>query len=110
MKASELLLHWEKEFGEPLSATHYELPLNVKDAARLEALAEMFPGSSKERILRDLVSAALSDLTSGFPYVAGDKVVAQDEEGYPVFEDIGPTPQFLQLTRKHLNSLQKGKH
>ncbi|MDK2777646.1 MAG: pilin assembly protein [Pseudomonadota bacterium] len=107
MKASELLNHWEKEFGEPLSETRYELPLNEKDAARVEALAEMFPGCSREQLLRDLVSAALSDLTSSFPYIAGDKVVAQDEDGYPVYEDVGPTPQFLKLTRKHLHSLQK---
>ncbi|MAK92722.1 MAG: pilin assembly protein [Oleibacter sp.] len=110
MKASNLLNHWEKEFGEPLTDTSYQLPLNVKDAARLEALAEMFPGCTKERLLRDLVSSALADLTSGFPYVAGDKVVAQDEDGDPIYEDAGPTPQFLKLTRKHLSSLQKDSH
>jgi len=110
MKASDLLTHWEQEFGEPLTESSYSLPLNVRDAARLEALAEMFPGCSKERLLRDLVSAALSDLTSGFPYVAGEKVVAQDEEGFPVYEDAGPTPQFLELTRKHLGKMQKDRH
>lgn len=110
MKASELLTHWEKEFGEPLAETQYALPLNVRDAARLEALAEMFPGCTKERLLRDLISAALSDLTSGFPYVAGDKVIERDEEGFPVYEDVGPTPQFLELTRKHMVRLQKDAH
>ncbi|WP_430459599.1 type 1 pili tip component [Thalassolituus sp. LLYu03] len=110
MKAADLLNQWEKEFGKPLSATRYEVCLNVKDAARLEALSEMFPGATKERIIRDLVSAALNDLTSGFPYVEGDSVVARDEEGDPVYEDVGPTPQFLQLTRKHLNKLSKDRH
>lgn len=110
MKASELLNHWEKQFGEPLTETRYELRLNERDAARLEALAEMFPGCSKQRLLRDLISSALNDLTSGFPYVAGKQVVARDEEGDPVYEDVGPTPQFLALTRKHLDKLQKGRH
>jgi len=110
MKASNLLNRWENEFGEPLTDASYELPLSIKDAARIEALAEMFPGCTKERLIRDLISAALADLTSGFPYVEGDKVVAQDEAGDPIYEDIGPTPQFLKLTRKHLSFMQKGKH
>ena len=110
MKASDLLNHWENEFGEPLTDASYELPLNIKDAARIEALAEMFPGCTRERLMRDQVSAALADLTSGFPYVAGDQVVAQDEDGDPIYEDVGPTPQFLKLTRKHLSSMQKGSH
>ena len=110
MKAARLLRHWEKEYGEPITEYSYELPLNVKDAARLEALSEMFPGSNKEKILRDLISTALDDLTSGFPYVAGDKVIAQDEDGYPIFEDVGPTPQFLKLSKKYLTALQKDHH
>lgn len=110
MKATSLLNHWEKNFGENISEESYSLPLNVKDAARIEALCEMFPASTKDQILRDLVNAALDDLTSGFPYKAGEKVIAEDEEGFPIYEDAGPTPQFLQLTRKHLSSLQKDAH
>ncbi|MCY0965930.1 pilin assembly protein [Parathalassolituus penaei] len=110
MKASKLLEHWGREFGEPLSDTTYQLPLNVKDAAQIEALLEMFPGLTAEQILRDLVSAALHDLAGSLPYVAGNKVVARDEEGFPVYEDVGPTPQFLALTRKHLGELNRNHH
>lgn len=110
MKAVNLLDHWEKNFGESISEESYSLPLTIKDAARIEALGEMFPASSKEQILRDLVSAALNDLTSGFPYQAGDKEIAMDEEGFPIYEDVGPTPLFLKLTRKHLSSMQKDTH
>lgn len=110
MKASKLLEHWGREFGEPISATTYHLPLNVKDAAQIEALLEMFPGMTSEQILRDLVSAALHDLAGSFPYVAGNKVVTRDEEGFPVYEDIGATPQFLALTRKHLQAMNRNQH
>lgn len=110
MKSSELLKHWEKNFGDELTDNDYGIPLKVKDAARIEALCDMFPSSTREHIVRDLISAALNELASDFPYKAGDKIVAQDEEGYPIYEDIGLTPQFLALTRKHLNAMQKDKH
>jgi hypothetical protein len=29
-------------------------------------------------------------------------VVATDEEGDPLYEDVGPTPRFLALSRRHL--------
>jgi hypothetical protein len=110
MNASKLLNHWEQEYGEPLTTQTYTLPLNVKDAAQIAALLEMFPGLTIDRILRDLVGAALKDLAGSFPYVAGNRVVAQDEEGFPVYEDIGPTPQFLELTRKHMGNMNPGTH
>ncbi|MFK4753460.1 type 1 pili tip component [Oceanobacter antarcticus] len=110
MKASALMAHWEQEYGDPVCDRSYPISLNVKDAARVEALLEMFPGLSQERLLRDLVHAALNDLASGFPYVAGDTVIARDEEGFPVYEDIGPTPEFLELTRKHLEQVTADKH
>lgn len=110
MKASDLISHWEAEYGEQLAASEYPITLNQKDAARVEALLEMFPGLSKERLLGDLVHAALNDLASGFPYVQGQKVVAQDEDGFPLYEDVGPTPQFLELTRKHLSAMNSDKH
>ncbi|WP_028294774.1 hypothetical protein [Oceanobacter kriegii] len=110
MKASELINHWEAEYGEQISAESYPIQLNHKDSARVEALLEMFPGLTKERLMRDLVHAALNDLASGFPYVQGDKVIAQDEEGFPMYEDVGPTPEFLALTRKHLQKINADKH
>ena len=110
MTSRDLLQHWQENFGEAITSSEYTLKLNTKDAARIEALCEMFPSSNKDQILRDLISAALTDLTSGFPYRAGQKDVAQDEEGDPIYEDVGPTPRFLNLTRKHMNVLQKQSH
>lgn len=110
MKASKLLEHWEREYGEPLTEATYGISLNVKDAARVEALLEMFPGLTAERILRDLIHTALNDLAGSFPYVQGKRVIASDEEGFPVYEDAGQTPQFLALTRKHLGAMAKPSH
>ena len=110
MKSSDLLKHWEQHFGDQVADREYCIPLKTKDAARIEALCDMFPSSTREQILRDLVSAALNDLASDFPYQAGDKVVARDEEGDPIYEDAGLTPQFLKLTRRHLTNMQQDKH
>ena len=35
----------------------------------------------------------------------GRQVVATDEQGDPLYEDIGPTPRFLSLARKYLREL-----
>ncbi|MDO6682574.1 hypothetical protein Q4551_09750 [Oceanobacter sp. 5_MG-2023] len=110
MKASALMAHWQQEYGDPVAEHHYPVSLNIKDAARVEALLDMFPGLSRERLLADLVQAALNDLTSGFPYVAGNTIVARDEEGFPLYEDIGPTPTFLALSRKHRARMDPGQH
>ena len=110
MKVSDLMSHWQAEFGAEVTEQVYGLPLRIHDAARLEALVELFPEMTRDQILRDLVSAALDDLTSGFPYVAGDKVIAEDEEGFPMYEDVGLTPKFLALARKHIDTMAKDKH
>lgn len=106
MKINQLMKHWEKEHANELSATEYSVKFSVEDAARLEALVEMFPTHGRENVLRDLLSCALSELTNALPYKQGSKVVALDEEGDPMYEDVGPTPKFLSLTRKHLSDIK----
>ncbi len=39
------------------------------------------------------------------PYVAGSKVISTDEQGDPVYEDVGLTPRFTELTRKFKKTL-----
>ncbi|MNJ80821.1 hypothetical protein D3C77_793440 [compost metagenome] len=45
-------------------------------------------------------------MESSLPYVRGNQVIATDEQGDPVYEDVGPTPRFLALSRKHLQRMQ----
>jgi hypothetical protein len=42
------------------------------------------------------------------PYVAGARVISTDEQGDPVYEDVGPTPRFIQLTRAHRKQIEAG--
>ncbi|CCK75648.1 MAG: hypothetical protein KBT75_14170 [Oleispira antarctica] len=109
MKLNTLMKYWETEFAGQLSDEGYQIKLSVEDAARLEALCEMFPKYPRENLLRDLISSALTEVTSSFPYIEGKEIVACDEEGDPMYADIGPTPKFLNLTRKHLKHINESK-
>lgn len=84
-------------------AVSLELPL--EHAARLMALKEMYPGRTREQILLDLLGAALDDLEEALPYTQGEQIVAVDELGDPIYQDVGPTPRFLELTRQFRNEL-----
>lgn len=107
MKIRELAQHWQRNATEELSPTSYQLRIGIEAGARLEALAEMYPLRSAEELLGELVSAALEELAASLPYVKGSKVIATDEQGFPVYEDIGPTPRFLALTHKHMQALRE---
>lgn len=73
----------------------------MEAAARLAALSHMYPKRRPEELLAELLGAALEDLEASLPYVQGTQVVASDEEGNPIYEDIGPTPRFLELARHY---------
>lgn len=105
MSFKSLLDRWQKREAPVLTAAEYPVRLPVDDAARLHALAELFPGCSREQIITDLVSAALKELSAAMPYVRGSKVISTDEQGDPLYEDAGYTPRFVELTRKHRRKL-----
>jgi hypothetical protein len=105
MKVVELIEMWEREAAGDVTREEYAVRLPLEDAARLEALAEMFPRRTREQLVTELLSVALDQVVSGFPYVEGDRVISRDEEGDPIFEDVGHTPRFLDLVRKHMERL-----
>lgn len=105
MKISELVNEWESTATGRMSADEYSIQLDVESAARLAALAEMYPKRSTEELLGELVGAALEGVETSLPYVKGTKVISTDEQGDPIYEDVGPTPRFLALSRKHLERL-----
>ena len=108
MKIRELIGHWEQNARGQLTQETYCLHLDLESAARLNALAEMYPKRNVEVLLGEVVAAALEELEASLPYVKGSKVVAVDEQGDPLYEDIGPTPRFLALPRQYLQRLSEG--
>jgi len=105
MKIRELAQHWERNATGRLTKSRYAIHLDLESAARLAALCEMYPKHHPEELLGELIGAALEELEAGFPYVKGQHVVSTDEEGNPLYEDVGATPRFLALSRRHLHEL-----
>ena len=105
MKIRELVQYWQENVQGQLSATPYQIHLDLQAAARLAALQEMYPKHHVEELLGELLCAALDELETSLPYVKGNKVVATDEQGDPLYEDVGLTPRFLTLSRQYLQRL-----
>jgi hypothetical protein len=107
MSFRDLLDSWQHTPRVHRTASEYSLRLPLEDAARLEALAEMYPGVSREQLLTDLLHAALNEIAGSMPYRPGERIIREDEFGDPVFEDSGDTPRFIALTRRHLARLSE---
>jgi hypothetical protein len=105
MKIKALLDHWTQTRVPAKTATDYAVRLPIDDAARLHALADLYPGVTMEQLITDLLSSGLQELEGALPYEPGTKVISRDEQGDPIYEDIGPTPKYLTLTRKYREQL-----
>lgn len=101
MNIIELIKRWEKTGSDELAVRKYSVQLPLDDAARIEALAEMYPARSQTQIVTELLSTALDAVETALPYERGSKVISRDELGDPIYEDAGPTPRFLVLIKRH---------
>lgn len=105
MKFKPLLDRWKKDAAPAQTVKEYPIRLDLDDAARLHALAEIFPGQSIEAIIADLLHASLDEIAAAMPYERGSKVISRDDHGDPLYEDIGLTPRFVELTRQFKKKL-----
>ena len=106
MKFKPLLDRWKKEAAPVRTAKEYPIRLDLDDAARLHALAELFPGQPIDVIITDLLHAGLDEIAAAMPYERGPKVISRDDHGDPLYEDIGLTPRFVELTRQIKKNLE----
>lgn len=108
MKIKDLVKYWDKHARGRLTREPYFMALSDQHHQRLEKLSALYPMKSSQDLIRDLVSAALDELETSFPYVQGEKVVAFDEDGFEIYEDRGMTPRFISLSQKHIQKLKAG--
>jgi len=106
MNIKELLNDWETHSYSTEDTSDICIKLPFEIMARILALAEMFPGRTKEQIIMDLLGLTLNEIEEEFPYMKGNRIIAEDELGDPVYEDVGLTPRFIELTKNHLNELK----
>lgn len=99
MHIKELPNEWASTAGieQPVMNLNLQLPLEI--SANLMALKEIYPGRTLEQLLLDLLTAAIDELEETLPYRQGDKIIAEDEFGDPMYQDVGLTPRFLALTQ-----------
>lgn len=105
MRIAELIQRWNEEAHTRTAVRSYVARLPLRDAARIEALRMMYPNRSDSQIMADLIRAALDELEVAMPYVPGNRVIAEDDYGDPIYEDLGPTPQFYSLSHEILRKL-----
>ena len=106
MRFKELLDSWRDRAAAAPAVKSYSVRLPLDEAAQLLALAEKFPGRTVEQLNSELLGAAIKETAAAMPYVAGRRVISTDEQGDPVYEDVGPTPRFIALARQHRRALQ----
>jgi hypothetical protein len=48
----------------------------------------------------------LDEVAAAMPYEPGPKIISRDDQGDPVYEDVGLTPRFVELTREFKKGLE----
>lgn len=107
MKIKDLVDYWDKHARGRLTRDAYFVALSDEHHEQLEKLAALYPLKSPQDLMRDLISAALDELETSFPYIQGSRVVAYDEDGFEIYEDVGLTPKFVSLSQKHIRRLKE---
>lgn len=105
MRIAELIQRWKHASRVSAVARAYTVHLPLRDAARIEALRVMYPDRTDSQLMADLIRAALDELEVAMPYVPGKRVIAEDDYGDPIYEDLGPTPRFYSLSHEILRRL-----
>lgn len=106
MRIQDLVQHWENASRGERTQREFSIHLPLKEASQILALKEMYPDCTVEQLLTDLLCFSLQRLGESFPYERGERQIAVDECGDPVFEDAGQTPRFIQLSQKYRQSLE----
>jgi hypothetical protein len=110
MDIKELLDLWEDTARVELTKDVFEVRLPLEEASKVKALAELYPRRNIEELITDLLSSALSEVERTLPYIRGNAVVSRDELGDPLYEDVGPTPRYRALFKKHLTNYKTVGH
>ena len=88
-----MLDDWEQQSTRVQEQVSTDVILNKDDLIRVQALAETYRLPASD-LLANLINTALQQVEVQIPYVAGTKVI-RIEEGDPVYEDVGRTPEYM---------------
>lgn len=106
MKSSDLHNLWTAPDNSRITSKQFSFRLPVHVAAKLSALAEMYPQKSRTEIVGDLLATALDEVVKGMPYIQGQSIGYIHEIEEEIFEDIGPATTFWKLADKYYRELE----
>lgn len=107
MKSSDLHNLWTAPDNSRITSKQYSFRLPVHVAAKLNALAEMYPQKTRTELVGDLLATALDELVKGMPFVKGRSYGFHPDAEEEIFEDIGPAATFWKLANKHYQELER---
>ena len=105
MKSSDLHNLWTAPDNSRITSKQFSFRLPVHVAAKLAALADMYPQKTRTEIVGDLLATALAEVVKGMPYIKGE-YICHEPDGDEVYSDLGPAPKFWQLADEHYRELE----
>jgi len=95
---NQLLDQWQGVLDNTPNFTAVNIEIAEHDLHRIQAFAKVYH-VKQNQIIQDLIKSALDDLEASIPYVQGSKVI-REEDGDPIYEDVGIMPQYLKAKRQ----------
>jgi hypothetical protein len=124
MDPKDLVKVWDAPDHSRLTPKQISIRLPILVAAKVSALCDLYPRSSKSKIIGDLLATALDQVEeslaskkgrvlyvnpeTGEPHITETSPEYLEEDGWEmVYEDIGMRGKFRMLTEKYLRALEK---
>lgn len=119
MKTQHLHDMWTAPDNSRLTSKQFSFRLPVHIAAKLAALADLYPQKNRTQVVADLLTAALDDLEANLPLALGSQISKEDEyherqiadhlnETYEQsFYVSGARVRYRNLVNQHFKELEK---
>lgn len=119
MNPKDLVKVWDAPDHSRLTPKQISIRLPIVVAAKISALCELYPRTSKSQMIGDLLATALDQVEESLPSKRGRLIrvepdfppegVGQDyvSSDTSIYEDVGPKGKFRMFTEKHLRELEK---
>ena len=120
MDPKDLVKVWDAPDHSRLTPKQISIRLPILVAAKISALCELYPRSSKSKMIGDLLATALDEVEQSlaskkgrflydFPEPPPEDMMGEESKtvSEPVYEDVGLKGKFRTLTEKYLRELEK---
>lgn len=118
MDPKDLVKVWDAPDHSRLTPKQISIRLPILVAAKISALCELYPRTSKSQMIGDLLATALDQVEEALQSKEGKleyveppdeeiNAFGKEEEVKKVYEDVGLKGQFRKLTEKYLRELEK---